>query len=161
MLNNNNSKPFTASEESGYRTSWSAVQTLDKLKTQQKSQPRTKMSQDCWTALSYIRQEWTNIPLTKVHQLVYIVPRCLWDGPVLNFETCRCVIYECVNHRRKINTLGVALECVHFVILKIYYVFYVVLSIKYRFIFAYQCKYILFLFIFYTVSQLFWIQSFM
>lgn len=52
MLNNNNSKPFTASisaeivEESGYQTSWSAVQTLDQLKTQQKSQ-RTKMTQDC------------------------------------------------------------------------------------------------------------------
>lgn len=35
MLNNNNSKPFTASisaevvEESGYRTSWSAVQIFD------------------------------------------------------------------------------------------------------------------------------------
>lgn len=80
--------------------------------------------------------------------------------PCLKFcETCRCVIYTFT--RRKINTLGVALEIVHFVILKIYYVFYVVLSIKYRFIFAYQCKYILFLFIFYTVSQLFWIQSFM
>ena len=77
----------------------------------------------------FIRPEWDNIPLLKLQQMVLLLPRC--------FQTAV----------KRSSQFALSFN--------MWYVLYDLLGIKYGFMrFANHC--ILFLFIFYTASKLFW-----
>ena len=128
-------------EESGCWTDLPAVQTFHQLIAEQLE--------------SSIRQEWNNIPLPKVQQLVSSVPDVVkrrgdatQHGPVPAFRDVLLpwkFTLSLYFSRKKIN-------CFTF---SIWYVFYVLLWIKCLFM---KCAnhFILFLFTFYTASQPFW-----
>ncbi len=108
-----------------------------------------------------IRQEWDNIPIPKLEQLVSSVPRRL-QTVIKKKRGCHTVVNMALSQLFwdvlmpwNLKSTYFSLKIIHFLSLNIWYVIYVVFWIKYwNLKLPHHC--ILFLFTICTVSQLFW-----
>ncbi len=108
-----------------------------------------------------IRQEWDNIPIPKLEQLVSSVPRRL-QTVMKKKRGCHTVVHMALSQLFwdvlmpwNLKSTYFSLKMIHFLSLNILYVIYVVFWIKYwNLKLPHHC--ILFLFTICTVSQLFW-----